>query len=308
MKNSFLAIAILFCLNLSAITVDRFVDIQQDSVRRLNELRLVSPGIIETMSKIEVVSAEHFKKPEGSTRWSAFADIQNKKIYLNEKDSVVEGNLQVFVIHELLSASGVEDVDYQHSVVASLLIENAKSNFYSGPLSEKFEAQMGSLAVNRSAKNTAAILPGVVGINESNKRLQLSSESGSWTIVGTGGDVLSAIVKERLLRRLIISFPNQTLYNAITSAEWIFGLKIERFVSKERRPNLRAIARFDSKTNNFKYLILAPTSFDVAEIEKDLWYFLIHSNYRNNTDKLYDIEIPHTLLERKVSYRSRHPR
>jgi hypothetical protein len=143
---------------------------------------------------IEYLQLPEFFKPPGASRWTAFHEFGQRRIYVNSGarlDSIVSDTL---AFHEAMGALGYAEPDYQVSILVSLYARTARD------LSLSEEERAKSLVLLR--KILEAPLTFSADPNPQNRILRRESGQGGGDIVGGGGDGDALSFKLQLLERI----------------------------------------------------------------------------------------------------------
>lgn len=139
--------------------------------------------LLEVLSKAEFIKVFSFEKPFGATRWTAFYDPKNYKIYLNKSGEHGASYLGFIGLHEILGLVGVRESEFSISIAAYHLIYSSMNGL------SLTAGQMKGL------KNTLRW-----GHSYSETRLDMLNNSlsvGGVTVVGGAGD--SRALEQRIL-------------------------------------------------------------------------------------------------------------
>lgn len=140
---------------------------------------------------MEVRELDAFRKPLGSSRFTAFYEPASRTIFLNARREALAGQgelLGALALHELFGLAGVEDERYQRS---ALLLAHLRISSRGG--SERYESAMSYFLAREASANQ-------VLRSESAGNMRLASGG---TRVGGGGDERGLEFKAALLEELV---------------------------------------------------------------------------------------------------------
>lgn len=166
-----------------------------------------SVSIIELLTrldKIEFIAVDWLVKPLGASRFSGFSDPFHQRIYVNVSDTMMSALIRPIALHEFFGAVGVEDGDYQLSLLIDAYINLSGASSTSvrpdSSMSYSFDGRVIVLSLIRDAidlhiqKNFNKFT--VLKMTDANNRILLP-DGGSG--VGSGGDTKDIYFKQSLL-------------------------------------------------------------------------------------------------------------
>jgi hypothetical protein len=148
-----------------------------------------------------------FRKFAGATRWSAFVAPHAGQIYLHPLLSADDAGFDTLATHELLMGAAFSDGNYDYSTLIVLTAREAlepKLSF--APHLEFMES------AQRFLENPPRLFGYVRRLNDvdlQNARLSL----GSGTLVGSGGDVAAAAIKQQIVNTAFSFYATKMLNN-----------------------------------------------------------------------------------------------
>lgn len=275
-----------------------FISQRQNVIRELEANSILPKKIINDLASLKIFVRNDFIKDPKASRKSAFADYNNKQIILNG-NADFSGDLTTLILHESLSAAGWLDVNYEYSVLITQLLKDANKPFLTAQMREIYTNQLKNIAKGELVDYK--INDGKL-IDLANSTL--ASKDGDAVIVGGGGDLKCAQIKEEILRK----FNNELAYNpGFQKRRYktvVFGLKIETANNPANNNRVRAKSSFKAKAGYQEYIFFVPSSVSQEQATKDIWQFVIfYGNLlsRTNTGDTYgtfDYYIPRGAIER----------
>ncbi|RZA05166.1 MAG: hypothetical protein EOP11_13415 [Proteobacteria bacterium] len=145
------------------------------------------------LQTIQYLQLPEFLKPAGATRWMAFYEIGQRRIYVNagvRPDGLISDAL---ALHEALGALGYAEPDYQVSFLAALSAATLRDLYLNDEVKRNY--------LNALRAQLAGPLSFTPDPNPSNLSLR-GSGSGGGDIVGGGGDGDALVFKFQLLQAL----------------------------------------------------------------------------------------------------------
>jgi hypothetical protein len=279
-----------------------FLDKREILLRDLADERFMPPGLLAKFRQIEVSDSGRFQKPLGATRLSAFADPKNKKIYLNE-NATFDGDLNTLILHESLIASGLQDTNYEYSMLIVLLLKDSKSPYLDAGLREKYRQTLRSippLAMVRYKLKDGSI------IDKANGTLVAYSEGGGVVLVGGGGDLRSAQIKEMAIKQISkkLSQSNPDFLKRHFGS-FVIGTKIEAWKDPSNSGRVRMKAAQNPARKIYERIFYVPNSVSVEKAADLIYYAMVHIGFMNDFGFEVDIFIPRGPFERMEWNRDR---
>jgi hypothetical protein len=264
-------------------------------LRDLADERFMPTGLLAKFREIEVKDADRFQKPLGATRLSAFADPKNKKIYLNE-DASFDGDLETLILHESLIASGLQDTNYEYSMLIVLLLKDSKSPFLEAGLREKYRQTLRNippLSMVRYKLKDGSI------IDKANGTLAAYSEGGGVVLVGGGGDLRSAQIKETAIKKVSkkLSQSNPD-YLKRHFGSFVIGTKVEAWKDPAKTNRVRMKAVLNQERKIYERIFYVPASVPVEQAADLIYYATVQLGFLNGFGSEVDILIPRGPIER----------
>ncbi len=240
-------------------------------LRDLSDENFLPPGLLAKMRAVEVVDADRFQKPLGATRLSAFADPKNKKIYLNENASFA-GDLQTLILHESLIASGLQDTNYEYSLMISLLLKDSKARFLSPNVRAKYIQSLRKIPALQMVRYR--LKDGSI-IDRANGTLVAYGEGGGVVLVGGGGDLRSAQIKERVIAKLSqkLGESNPDFFRRNFNS-FVLGTKVEAWKDPKNTKRVRMTMIYNANRRIYERIFYVPSTV-TSDQAVDLIYFAI---------------------------------
>ncbi len=248
-----------------------FLDKRELLLRDLSDESFLPPGLLAKMRAVQVVEADRFQKPLGATRLSAFADPKNRKIYLNEEASFA-GDLQTLILHESLIACGLQDTNYEYSLMISLLLKDSKARFLTTEVRAKYVQalkRIPELQMVRYRLKDGSI------IDRANGTLVAYGEGGGVVLVGGGGDLRSAQIKERVIARIseVLGQRNPDFYRRHFNT-FFLGTKVEAWADPTNSKRVRMTMIYNPQRGIYERIFYVPATVS-SDKAVDLIYYAI---------------------------------
>lgn len=274
----------------SARTASVFIDESQRLISELGAAKILPPETISELRKVKYEIHDGLRKGSGSTRKSAFADPRNRRVLVNGQASFA-GDLKTLAIHEALQAIGWRDTNYENSIIVSILLKDAKSPF----VGQEIRASYKSLLRKESIATPIAYkTPGSSQVDRANGE---AKSSGGVVLVGGGGDLRSAQIKEKLLAKFLSTAFGNKRYQSRHLTSFVHGAKVESVRADSEYAKIRVVSVFNTKRRLFERTFYVPTSMSQDDAIKGIWRFMVQLNLEKYPDRIYEMEIPRTALQ-----------
>lgn len=181
---------------------------------RVKETCVSVSDLKNSLSSVRVVEVESIAKPQFATRRMAFYAPSENTIYLNKSVSHPDSVKGYLGFHELLGINGVNEIDYQLTLMVVALDKKTKGQWPGSVLrtSDIKNALQGSAYTFNGANNSSSV-------TDSNSKME-SGSGGSVTSIGGGAGDGDALLQRVLLYEYILKHGNAP------SLRLVFGLSL----------------------------------------------------------------------------------
>lgn len=249
-----------------------FIDKREALLRDLADERFLPAGMLAKFRSVEVLEADRFQKPLGATRLTAFADPKNRRIYVNENASLT-GDLNTLILHESLLASGYQDTNYEYSMMISLLLNDSKSRFLDSRVRQRYVESLRSIPSLQMVKYR---LKNGNMIDRANGTLVAYGEGGGVVLVGGGGDLRSAQIKERVMKKVSVKLAerNPDFFQKYFST-FVTGTKVEHWKDPTNTKRVRMTMIYNSQRKLYERIFYVPSSVSVDQAVNLIYHAIV---------------------------------
>lgn len=269
-----------------------FLDKREALFRDLADEKFLPAGMLSKFRSVEVLEADRFQKPLGATRLTAFADPRNKRIYVNENASL-QGDLSTLILHESLLAAGYQDTNYEYSMMISLLLNDSKSRFLDSEVRNRYINSLRSIPslqmVKYRLKNGSLI-------DRANGTLVAYGEGGGVVLVGGGGDLKSAQIKEQVMKKISVKLgeKNPAFFQRNFST-FVTGMKVEPWKDPTNTKRVRMSMIYNPQRNLYERIFYVPASVDTIQATNLIYNAMVFIGplFDNGQELDYFLPRPH---------------